>query len=166
VVHASWEALVSRERLAELEGGLPLHPETARRLLCQSRVQFLLEDDPGEVLYASRTRRHPPAWMLRQLLHRDRGCRFPGCGSRAFLVVHHIEHWADGGETTLENLTLLCSFHHRLVHGEGWRLWRDVEGTLRSARPDGRPYDPRPGPAPEVPGTTATAPTPRALVPA
>ncbi len=160
VVHASWEALVSGGRYAELEDGLPLHPETARRLLCQSRVQFLLEDDSGNVLFASRTKRHPPAWMFRQLLRRDRGCRFPGCGSRSFLVAHHIEHWSDGGETRLENLTLLCSFHHRLVHEEGWRLWRDVEGTLRWARPDGRPYDPRPGPSRAIPGTTTPAASP------
>ncbi|HXF73934.1 MAG TPA: HNH endonuclease, partial [Actinomycetota bacterium] len=60
------------------------------------------------------------------------------------------------------NLALLCSFHHRLVHEEGWRLWRDAEGGLGWATPDGRPYDPRPGPSPPA----APAPAPRALVPA
>ncbi|HXF72608.1 MAG TPA: DUF222 domain-containing protein [Actinomycetota bacterium] len=162
VVHAPWGSLAGGRRYAELEDGLPLHPETARRLTCDARVQLLLEDEAGNVLYASRTRRHPPAWMLRQLLHRDRGCRFPGCGSRAFPVAHHLRHWCEGGETTLENLALLCSFHHRLVHEEGWRLWRDAEGGLGWATPDGRPYDPRPGPSPPAPA----APAPRALVPA
>jgi hypothetical protein len=59
---------------------------------------------------------------------RDRGCTFPGCGSRWFLHAHHIHHWADGGKTTLDNLTLLCGAHHRRVHEGGW--------TIRGRPPD------------------------------
>jgi hypothetical protein len=49
------------------------------------------------------------------------GCRFPGCGIR-FTEAHHIVHWADGGETKLSNLVLLCRFHHRAVHEEGFSV--------------------------------------------
>ena len=52
---------------------------------------------------------------------RDRGCRFPGCGSR-FTDAHHVQHWADGGATRLDNLILLCRTHHRLLHEGGFRL--------------------------------------------
>ena len=67
-----------------------------------------------------KTRTIPPA-LRRALDARDRGCRFPGCGLR-FTEAHHVTHWADGGETKLNNLTLLCRFHHRLVHEEGYTV--------------------------------------------
>ncbi|MGI9182061.1 MAG: HNH endonuclease signature motif containing protein [Longimicrobiaceae bacterium] len=57
---------------------------------------------------------------------RDGGCRFPGCGRR-FTDAHHVQHWANGGETSLGNCLLLCGHHHRLVHEGGWtvRWWGD-----------------------------------------
>ena len=67
-----------------------------------------------------RTRTVPPA-LRRALEARDRGCRFPGCGLR-FTDAHHVRHWAAGGETKLENLILMCRFHHRLVHEEGYTV--------------------------------------------
>ncbi len=55
-----------------------------------------------------------------------------------------MTHWADGGETKLENLILLCRFHHRLVHEEGY--------TVHFPRGE-RPYflDPRMRLLPDVP---------------
>ena len=51
---------------------------------------------------------------------RDKGCAFPGCRHTRFLHAHHVKHWLHGGETSTENLVMLCSFHHRLVHEGGW----------------------------------------------
>ncbi|GIV00722.1 MAG: hypothetical protein KatS3mg014_2337 [Actinomycetota bacterium] len=68
--------------------------------------------------------------------------RFPGCGTRAFSEAHHLLWYRFGGRTTLENLTLVCSFHHRLVHEQGWRLRRTPEGERTWFRPDGRPHTP------------------------
>ncbi|OLB96855.1 MAG: hypothetical protein AUH30_11565 [Candidatus Rokubacteria bacterium 13_1_40CM_68_15] len=92
----------------------------------------------------ARTRTIPPA-LRRALHHRDRGCRFPGCGVR-FGQGHHIQHWANGGPTTLSNLALLCRRHHRAVHEEGYQLDRKPDGELRFRRPDGEllPEVPRP----------------------
>jgi hypothetical protein len=84
----------------------------------------------------ARTRTIPPA-IRRALHHRDRGCRFPGCGAR-FGQGHHIHHWAQGGPTTLSNLALLCRRHHRAVHEEGYQLERRPDGVLQFRRPDGR----------------------------
>jgi hypothetical protein len=86
--------------------------------------------------------------MLRQLRHRDGECRFPACGARQFTQAHHIVWWERGGRTDLDNLVLLCFFHHKLVHEYGWTLrWGD-DGVLEWWRPDGSPY--RAGPAPPV----------------
>jgi hypothetical protein len=145
LVHTTAEAL-ARGTGSELEEGPVLHPETVRRLLCTARVQMLVEDPKGDVVALARMRREPPAWMVRQVRYRDRGCRFPGCGTRAFTQAHHIRWRRQGGRTELENLLLLCSFHHRLVHEDGWRVRRDPEGVVRWFRPDGAGY--RAGPDP------------------
>jgi site-specific DNA recombinase len=92
----------------------------------------------------ARTRTIPPA-LRRALHHRDHGCRFPGCGVRVS-QGHHIRHWAQGGPTTLSNLTLLCRRHHRAVHEEGYHVDRRPDGALHFRRPEGRtlPDVPRP----------------------
>ena len=69
---------------------------------------------------------------------RDRGCAFPGCTHDRFLHGHHIRHWLHGGETSVENLSLLCTHHHRLVHEGGWSLARTAEGELCFRAPDGK----------------------------
>jgi hypothetical protein len=146
VVHAQLESLVHGRGGCELEGGGVIHLQTARRLLCTGRVQIVMEDQHGEPVRLGRMRREPPAWMLRQLRHRDAGCRFPGCGSRRYTHAHHVVWWEKGGATDLDNLVLVCGFHHRLVHEHGWTISRDRDGEVRWVRPDGRRYRVGPGP--------------------
>jgi hypothetical protein len=98
-----------------------------------------------------RTSREPSSWMLRQLRYRDRECRFPGCGARRFTQAHHIVWWRYGGRTDLDNLLLICSFHHRLVHEKGWSVKRDPDGTIRWFLPGGALYRAGPSPGAEVP---------------
>lgn len=74
------------------------------------------------VLDVGRKRRTAPSSLFRVLRIRDGGCRFPGCTHQAFVEAHHIEHWAHGGKTNLENTVLLCSAHHRAVHEEGFQI--------------------------------------------
>jgi hypothetical protein len=90
VVHAPIEALVSVDRGVELEGGGVIHAETARRLLCNARVQAVVEDGSLDIVRLGRTSRLVPGWMVRQLRYRDRECVFPGCGARRFTQAHHI----------------------------------------------------------------------------
>ena len=80
------------------------------------------------------------------LRYRDFGCTFPGCGNRRFAQAHHIVWWGKGGRTDLDNLVLVCTFHHKLVHEFGWRLKREADGSVKWFRPDGTGY--RAGPAP------------------
>ena len=85
-----------------------------------------------------------PRAMRRAIGRRDkRTCRFPGCTSRRYVHAHHIVHFAHGGPTSEENLILLCSFHHRLVHAGGWRVRGRANEKVAFVRPDGRLLDER-----------------------
>jgi hypothetical protein len=101
--------------------GTRVSAETSRRLCCDGAVVRVREAPDGEPLSVGRKTRTISPALRRALELRDGGCRFPGCGCR-FTDAHHVEHWADGGETSLANCLLLCHFHHRLVHEGGWRI--------------------------------------------
>jgi hypothetical protein len=62
---------------------------------------------------------------------------FPGCTHKRYVDGHHLQHWADGGETRLANLVTLCRFHHRAVHEGGMRVERLDDGAWRFTRPNG-----------------------------
>ena len=139
VVHVDAPVLADPDQPGQcvLEGGTRVPAETARRLACDASRVVMRHDADGRIVeIGARTRTIPPA-LRRALHHRDRGCRFPGCG-RPVAVGHHIRHWAQGGPTTLSNLALLCRWHHRAVHEEGYQVELAPDGTLRFRRPDGR----------------------------
>jgi len=120
-----------------LEDGVRVPAGTSQRLACDASRVVMRHDEDGHVVeVGARTRTIPPA-LRRALQHRDRGCRFPGCGSR-LAEGHHVHHWAAGGRTTLSNLALLCRRHHRSVHEDGYRITRQPDGALEFRRPDGR----------------------------
>lgn len=98
--------------------------ETFERLACDCGVVEMHEDVDGNPLNIGRKSRSIPPAMRRALKHRDGGCRFPGCTATRFVDGHHIRHWSEGGETSMDNLVLLCRHHHRLVHEGGFGLHR------------------------------------------
>jgi len=151
VVHGDAEVLADPDEPGQsvLEDGARVPAGTSQRLACDaSRVVMRHGRDGRVVEVDARTRTIPPA-LRRALHHRDRGCRFPGCGVRIG-QGHHIRHWAQGGPTTLSNLALLCRRHHRAVHEEGYQLDRQADGELRFRRPNGR-LIPEVPPPPVVP---------------
>ena len=105
---------------AELESGARVSAETCRRLACDCGLVHWHEDQDGSALNVGRKTRSIPPAIRRALQRRDQGCRFPGCTTHKYVDAHHILHWADGGETKLDNLVLLCRHHHRLVHEGGY----------------------------------------------
>ena len=126
-------------------GGIHVAAETARRLACDAALVEMQHGPAGEILdVGRRTRTISPA-LRRALAARDRQCRFPGCQNRR-CDAHHVEHWADGGATRLDNLVLLCRRHHRVVHEEGFRITLDAAGEVEFLRPDGRPFPAAPLP--------------------
>jgi 5-methylcytosine-specific restriction endonuclease McrA len=154
VVHVDAAILADPDapRQSVLEDGTHVPAETSRRLACDASRVVMRHDADGRVTeVGARTRTIPPA-LRRALQHRDRGCRFPGCGVR-FGQGHHIRHWAHRGPTTLSNLALLCRRHHRAVHEEGYQVERQPEGELLFRGPDGRilPESPPPAAVPADP---------------
>jgi 5-methylcytosine-specific restriction endonuclease McrA len=148
VVHIDAEVLADPDQPGQsvLEDGGRVPAGTSQRLACDASRVVMRHDADGRVVeIGARTRTIPPA-LRRALHHRDRGCRFPGCGVR-FGQGHHIRHWAQGGPTTLSNLALLCRRHHRAVHEEGYQVERQPDGPLHFRRPDGRPLPEAPPPA-------------------
>jgi hypothetical protein len=113
----------------ELEGGVPVAAETARRLCCDAGIVVSTQRN-GKVLDVGRRRRTISPALSRALRARDGWCQFPGCTNHRFVDAHHIEHWARGGATNLDNLVLLCRHHHRLVHEGGFTLERAREGGI------------------------------------
>ncbi|SBW27351.1 HNH endonuclease [Candidatus Protofrankia californiensis] len=112
-----------------VEPGIAVHCETIRRLACDATVTI-----PN----AGRRRRTVPQALRRLLQARDRGtCQYPGCDHIRWLHAHHATHWADGGRTDLDNLVLLCSFHHHAVHEAGFTLTVSPDHTITVRRPDG-----------------------------
>jgi hypothetical protein len=144
VVHID-QAILSEQQAAaesgphrcELEGGPALALDTARRLACDATVVGIVEGEDGDPLDIGRKTRSIPAAIERALKSRDGGCRFPGCDRTRFCDGHHIRHWADGGETKLDNLVTLCGFHHGLVHEGGYGVRRTDDGLFIFTRPDG-----------------------------
>ena len=143
VVHVEAEVLSNGgARRCEIEQRTAIAAETARRLCCDAGIVPVVDGPNGESLSVGcRIRSIPPA-VRRALASRDRGCRFPGCPATHRLHGHHVKHWANGGETSLENLILLCPTHHRLVHEGGFDVQRLDDGAFRFTNPHGLAISP------------------------
>ena len=124
---------------SHLEDGTRVSAETSRRLSCDVAVVRVTRGADGSVLDVGRKTRSIPPALRRALDVRDGGCRFPGCGLR-FTEGHHVKHWGDGGATSLSNCLLLCRFHHRLVHEDGWRVEWWGEGRAAFVDPRGQAH--------------------------
>ena len=139
VVHVDAEVLAPEGEGGSswLADGCGVSAETSRRLACDSALVVMRHAADGRVLDVGRRTRAISPGLRRALEHRDGGCRFPGCG-RKLCDAHHVEHWGDGGETSLSNVLLLCRRHHRAVHEEGFSMELAPNGEARFYRPDGR----------------------------
>ena len=121
-VHVAAQALCGvPAEPCEVDGAGVITPHAARRLACDSAITTLTVDGDGSPLDVGRATRSVPPSLRRALETRDRGCVICGRPAR-WCDAHHIVHWADGGPTSLDNLALLCRYHHRLVHQGRIRL--------------------------------------------
>jgi hypothetical protein len=125
------------------DGATDVSAETSRRLACDASLVVMRQAPDSSVLDVGRRTRTIPAAIRRALIARDRRCQFPGCSARR-CDGHHIRHWADGGPTSLANLTLLCRRHHRDVHEGGLAVVRAADGELVFYRPGGTCVDTAP----------------------
>ncbi|HVQ18184.1 MAG TPA: DUF222 domain-containing protein [Actinomycetes bacterium] len=118
-------AAKAQQDSAELEWVGPVPAETARRLACDATLSRVLIDPAGLPLDVGRATRVVPPAIRAALVIRDGGCVADCCDRPPpWTEAHHIQHWIDGGATSLENLVLLCRTHHRKVHEQRWQLRR------------------------------------------
>jgi Domain of unknown function (DUF222) len=122
-VTLDWEALRTSLGTATLDYGSHLSASQARRWACDAKIIPVVLGGESEPLDVGRAMRTVPLGIRRALVARDRGCAFPGCDRPPGLCqAHHCRHWADGGDTSVENCVLLCETHHRHVHCTGWEI--------------------------------------------
>ena len=130
VVHVDVGVLTGEtpDGVCQLENGAPLSAAAAHRLGCDAVIIPVIERD-GLPIDVGRKHRAAPDRLRRALEVRDRSCRFPGCGVPAHRThAHHHQHWIDGGPTTLDNMMLLCGFHHRRYHDGAYRIAKIADG--------------------------------------
>ena len=155
-----WDLTARARRSLTTEHAFPRRRSGASS--CDGALVAVTTGEGGAVLDVGRKTRAVPAAIRRALWSRDRGCRFPMCSNRRFVDAHHVHHWVHGGRTSLDNLVLLCGFHHRLLHEGGFRMSLDAAGAAHFFTPAGAEI----APVPEVPSVSArgrhrsTIPTP------
>jgi hypothetical protein len=129
-IHADLMALAHDEGSCEIQNGPSINPETARRLVCDGRLETVVYDGDTIVGVGRRSRSVPPK-LFRALMKRDGCCAWRGCPHTRALQAHHIRHWAFGGLTDLPNLVLVCPLHHRFLHEYHWKIVLRDDGTKR-----------------------------------
>jgi hypothetical protein len=118
----------ARGAVCHIQGVGSVEPATAARLACDATLLGTIICAEGEVLHMGRSRRLVSRSQRRALTIRDRCCRYPGCAQTRHLDAHHVIPWAAGGPTDLDNLILLCRFHHTAVHEGGITIDRGRDG--------------------------------------
>jgi hypothetical protein len=120
-----------------VEDGPAISVTTAQMLGCTAALSWMLHHRDGTILDLGRRRRRPTSAQRRAARERDHcRCRYPGCQSRR-TDLHHIQHWANGGPTSLDNLINLCKRHHMLIHDRGYYIAARPGGTFTFYQPDG-----------------------------
>jgi len=133
--------------------GFHVAHEVAACLLCDPAITALVVDSLGVPLDMGRQIRLANRPQRRALAQRDGGCAFTGCDAPiGWCDAHHVAWWHDGGPTDIDNLALLCRYHHGVSHRHGWAMtpgddqwftWTTPLGqTLHSQRHRGRRPNP------------------------
>ena len=119
---------VDAAALQDKGGKSDLPVESVRRIVCDADLVAVTRDAKGNLLNLGRKHRVVSPQLKRALLARDKCCTYPSCSHEQFLEAHHVMHWADGGETSLDNTRLICNRHHRLLHEGGFTIHKNFAG--------------------------------------
>jgi hypothetical protein len=134
--HDTLRAGLASRGVGVTAGGHELPPGVLRRLACDADLVPVVLGTRSEVLDVGRTARLVTGPIWTALVARDRHCTFPACDRPPEMChAHHLEHWADGGETSLDNLALICGHHHRTLHHTPW----EIRLHAQDRRPEYRP---------------------------
>ena len=111
-------------RIDTLGFGGPISARTADLITCGSTLTAVTVNEAGAPLDVGRAERLFTPLIRKGLAVRDRGCAFPGCGRPvSWCDAHHIQPWASGGHTSIDNGVLLCRLHHTAIHHGGWQVY-------------------------------------------
>ncbi|MBA2953248.1 DUF222 domain-containing protein [Nocardioides sp. MAH-18] len=117
VVTITEDSLLGRvERAGLLDTGDRISPGAARRLLCEAGVIPVVLGGDSMPIDVGRERRFHPTYHRLAITVRDQGCRAEGCDRKLGLHTHHVDRWADGGTTTVDQGISLCPWHHSRIH--------------------------------------------------
>jgi len=134
-------SVLSGTGTADIERDGVISPATLRRILCSASVELAITGPEGRTIGSGRKTRLFPPGVLRAIMRRDQGCRFPGCERRRWVHGHHVNEWnRDKGTSDEDNGIILCDHHHTFVHEYGWVIEGSVYGQLLFIRPDGRVF--------------------------
>jgi hypothetical protein len=104
-----------------LDTGAGLSAAALRQLACDALVVPAVMSGASQVLDLGRACRQWSLALRRAIALRDKGCAAPGCDMPPSAChVHHCRYWEHGGPTDAANGVLLCGYHHRMVHRQGW----------------------------------------------
>ncbi|QIV80823.1 HNH endonuclease signature motif containing protein [Mycolicibacterium frederiksbergense] len=104
--------------------GGPVSTRTADLISCDSTLTSVTVDGAGAPLDVGRAERLFTPVIRKGLAVRDGGCAHPGCGRPvSWCDAHHIQPWASGGHTSIDNGVLLCRLHHTAIHHGGWQVY-------------------------------------------
>ncbi|HYO36763.1 MAG TPA: DUF222 domain-containing protein, partial [Geodermatophilus sp.] len=135
-VRIDLDDLATGEGTATTGFGAVISAARARWLACDGRISRVVFGPDGVPLDVGREQRLVSGALRRAVELRDGGCVFTGCDAPSHWAdVHHLVHWIDGGDTSLDNSALLCERHHTKVH-HGYRVERQPTGRWRTWRPD------------------------------
>jgi hypothetical protein len=121
IVTIGVEDLLAKAGIAETTDGSQLSADQLLRIADQAEIWPTIIDRNGVPLALGRTRRIATRGQTMALIAREGGCSFPGCDHPPqWCDRHHILDWIDGGPTDLDNMTLLCRYHHTHFLQKGW----------------------------------------------
>src|SRR5688572_2187138 len=126
----------------------PITTSTAQRIACDADVTYVAVDGDGGACDVGRERRFFTTAQRVAMIARDGDrCALPYCDRPvAWSDAHHLQHWARGGPTVIDNGALPCAAHHTMLHEGHWTLHRDHDGRYQITHPDGRTIGPEPHP--------------------
>ncbi|MCY4257236.1 MAG: DUF222 domain-containing protein [bacterium] len=143
ILTADWDVLKKQMINTRLLDDTPIPVAEAIKLACEADILPAVFNSKTQKLWLGRKHRSATEAQRCALIVRDKRC--VGCGrTPTWCEAHHIQHWAHGGETNLDNLVLVCTSCHHNIHDNGWQVTQNQD----------RKYDLRPPPKPHTANRT------------
>jgi hypothetical protein len=129
-------ALAAQAR-ADTAHGQRLSRTTLERILCDCYISRVISAGHSNILDVGRLTRTVSNALWTALIVRDGHCVEKGCTLEpGHCEAHHVHYWEHGGRTDLDNLVLLCRYHHKQRHlREARKGKRSTHSRTATTRP-------------------------------